>query len=174
MNKYIKITKLYQALIRFTKSKFKKLDDDDIIEIIAKYNLDTKNKLIEFISKTLTEIGWKTYPHRLLLIVDDFASHPLLKHKEFPLSALLKKFRHFNITVIICVQTTMSIPPDIKRIMSDCILFPVISLNNFKDLIKDSTLSCYDPDELWNEYQKIKNQQTMFICHTKTRQTKII
>ena len=76
LNKYIKITKLYQALIRFTNSKFRKLDDDDdIIEIIATYNLDTKNKLIEFISKSLPEIGWKTYPHRMLFILDDFASH---------------------------------------------------------------------------------------------------
>ena len=57
-------------------------------KLIEKFNLNTKDKLVDFIADTLTEIGWKTYPHRMLLILDDFASHPLLKHKEFPLPKL--------------------------------------------------------------------------------------
>ena len=39
-------------------------------------------KMITFISKQLTEIGWKTYPSRMLLICDDWSAHPLLKRKE--------------------------------------------------------------------------------------------
>ena len=109
----------------------------------------------------------------MLLILDDFASPPVLYHIKFPPSAVLKKLRHLNNTVISCVQTTMSIPPDIKRIMSDCILFPGISRDDYMDLIHDSTLSCYDTDELWDKYQKIRDQQ-MFICHTKSKTTKVI
>ena len=138
-------------------------------KLIDKFNLNTQEKRIDFIAETLTEIGWKTYPHRMLLILDDFASHPLLKHKEYPLPALLKKLRHFHRTVIICVQTTMSIPPDIKRIMSDCILNPGISHKDFINLIKDSTLSCFDPNEIWIEYSKIKDPNSKFVFQTKTR-----
>ena len=63
----------------------------------------------------------------------------------------------------------MSIPPDIKRIMSDCILFPGLSHKDFKNFIKDSTLSCFDPDELWFEYSKMKDPNSQMRIHTKTR-----
>ena len=126
LNQYIVKSKVHKSLNRYVKSKFKEADEG-MSKLIEKFNLNTKEKLIDFIAESLTEIGWKTYPHRMLLILDDFASHPLLKHKHYPLPALLKKLRHFNITVIICVQTTMSIPPDIKRIASDYMIFPGIS-----------------------------------------------
>ena len=154
--------------MRFVRSNFRDLDDE-MIRLIEDNNLNTKNKLVEFIANNMIQIGWETYPHRMLLILDDFASHPLLKHKEFPLPSLLKKLRHFHITVIICCQTTMSITPDIKRIMSDCILFPGISYEDFMNLIKGSTLSCFNPNELWVEYSKMKDQNSKFILHTKSQ-----
>ena len=63
----------------------------------------------------------------------------------------------------------MSIPPDLKRIASDYILFPGISHKDFMNLIKDSTLSCFDPDELWIDYSKMKNPNSLMKIHTKTR-----
>ena len=142
LNKYNVKSKVHKSLNCFVKSKFRE-PDEVMNKLIQKFNLNTKDKLIDFIAETLTEIGWKTYPHRMLLILDDFASHPLLKHKEFPLPALLKKLRHFNITVIICVQTTMSITLDIKRIASDYIIFPGVSNEDFRKLFIHSTLSCF-------------------------------
>ena len=82
------------------------------------------------------------------------------------MSRFLKKLRHFNITVIICVQTTKSIPRDIKRNLSDVILFPGINEEDFKYLVKESTMgSLGSPDVLWNEYSKIKVPQTMISYH---------
>ena len=121
--------------MRFVRSNFRD-PDDEMIRLIEDNNLNTKNKLAEFIANKMIQIGWETYPHKMLLILDDFASHPLLKHKEYPLPSLLKKLRHFHITVIICVQTSMSIPPDITRIMSDCILFSGLSHKDFRTEIK--------------------------------------
>ena len=123
-------------------------------------------KLINFVSNKLTEIGWKTYPHRMLLILDDFSSHPLLKRKETELSRFLKKLRHFFINVMICVQTTKSIPKDIKRNLSDCILFPGINYEDFTYLMKESSLgSLGTPNDLWDQYSKIKDPRTMIKYH---------
>ena len=123
-------------------------------------------KMIKFTSNKLTEIGWKTHPSRLLLILEDFSSHPLLKRKETDLSRFLKKLRHFNINVIICVQTTKSIPKDLKRNLNDVVLFPRINEEDFKYLVKESsTGSLGSPDKLWDEYQKIRDPQTMISYH---------
>ena len=61
----------------------------------------------------------------------------------------------------VCSTAVMSFPKDIKRILSDCILWPGISINDFKDLVKDSSLSCFDPDELWQEYSKIQEPKLL-------------
>jgi hypothetical protein len=149
---------LYNTVMKFIKNKFKN-PSDEMFDIIVKNKLNTKEKLIEHIAKILVDIGWKTYPHRLLLILDDFASHPLLKSKEFPLSRMLKKLRHFNISVIIVVQTVKSIPKDIKRNMSDLIVFPGISEEDFIYLIRESSASKFDYKKIWNVIEKLRRSK---------------
>ena len=82
---------------------------------------------------------------------------------------LLKKLRHFNINVIICVQTVKSIPKDIKRTLSDIVLFPGISEDDFVELMKESPAGMFDRKKLWTEYHKLTNPQTMFTIHIKAR-----
>jgi hypothetical protein len=147
LQEYIDKVLLYNTLMKFVNNGLKN-PDEEMTRIINENSLRTAKKTIEFISKKFAELGWKTYPHRCLLIMDDFASHPMLKRKEDPLSRMLKKLRHFNINVVICVQTTKSIPKDLKRILTDCVLFPGISEEDFKYLIKESTLSIKSPDAL--------------------------
>ena len=118
-------------------------------------------KMITFISKKLTEIGWKTYPSRMLLICDDFSSHLLLKRKETELSRFMKKLRHFYINIIICVQTTKGIAKDLKRNLSDVVLFPGINDENYKYLVKESSMGMLgSADKLWEEY--IKNKRSSY------------
>jgi hypothetical protein len=93
---------LYNAIMKFVNGGLKN-PCERVKEIIRGRN--SPPKIVEAIGKKLEEIGWRTYPHRLLLILDDFASHPLLRRKEDKLSREIKKLRHFNINVIICVQT---------------------------------------------------------------------
>ena len=178
LNDYTSKVQIYNTIMQFVKNGLKEPSNEMMKLLKENACIDRKGNIdilraISYISNKLTEYGWKSYPHRMLLIMDDYASNPLLKKKENPLPRLLKKLRHFNINVIICVQTTMSIPKDIKRILSDCILWPGISINDFKDLVKDSSLSCFDPDELWQEYSKINNKHTMFILHITARKIKI-
>ena len=102
-----------------------------------------------------------------MLVLDDFANHPLLRSKETEMCRLLKKLRHFNINVIICVQTVKSIPKDIKRTLSDIILFPGIGEEDFMDLMKESPAEMFDKKKLWAEYKKVVNPQAMFAIHIK-------
>ena len=124
---------------------------------------------MKYITDKLIKYNWATYPHRCLLVLDDFANHPLLRHKENEMCRLLKKLRHFNINVIICVQTVKSIPKDIKRTLSDIILFSGIGEDDFMDLIKESPASMFDKKQLWNEYRKLTNLQAMFQIYIKAR-----
>ena len=132
-----------------------------------KSEVDIKNKRLKYIANKLAKYGWKTMPHRCLLILDDFASHPLLRSKETEMSRLLKKLRHFNINVIICVQTVKSISKDIKRTLSDIVLFPGVSYDDFMDLMKESPAGVFDRKKLYEEYLKLKSPHDMFTIHIK-------
>lgn len=124
-------------------------------------------KRLKYCSEKLAKYRWSSIPHRCLLILDDFASHPLLKSKESEMSRLLKKLRHFNINVIICVQTTKSILKDIKRTLSDIVLFPGVSYEDFMDLMKESPAGMFDRKKLYEEYTKLTNPHDMFVIHIK-------
>ena len=82
---------------------------------------------------------------------------------------LLKKLRHFNINVIICVQTVKSIPKDIKRTLSDIILFPGIGEEDFMELVKESPAGVFDKKKLWAEYKKISDPHALFAIHIKAK-----
>ena len=164
--KHMAKTMLYNVLMNFLRRDMKK-PCDKMLELIKTHGLNNRLKLTNFVSKQIKSIGWNTFPCRMLLILDDFASHPLFKSKSTPLSALLKKLRHFNITVLICVQTVLSIPPDIKRIMSDCILWKGISKKSYKYLLDDSSLNFIDGEKFWKYYSKIKDPHIMIGIHEK-------
>ena len=159
-------TILYNTLMKFINSDFKR-PDENMEKIIAENRLNKKEKLIEFIAKKLAEIGWSSYPSRMLLIFDDFANHPLLKKREDPLSRMLKKLRHFHINVIISVQTTKDIPKNLRRLLTDIILFPGISEEDFIYLMKETPTGSlpHSHQTLWEHYRKIKDKHTAFRLH---------
>ena len=174
LNKYMKRVLKYNSINKLVDSGFKEVNEE-MSRLIAKHSLKNptnkpvnrreKDKLIEYISKKLLKYNWSTHPHRMLLILDDFASHPLMRSKETELSRLLKKLRHFNINVIICVQTTKSIPKDIKRVLHDCVLFPGISEDDFNELIKEGPFGRFDKKQLWNAYKSLNDPHDMFTIH---------
>ena len=176
LNKYMRRILKYNSIIKYVNSNFKDINEE-LHRLINKHRLirnDKDNKkLLKYIAEKLAKYHWRTYPHRMLLILDDFASHPLLRSKETDLSRLLKKLRHFNINVIIVVQTVKSIPKDIKRTLSDMILFPGISKDDFYDLMKESPASCFDVDKLWSEYIKLTDPHTRFNIYIKARRATI-
>ena len=164
LTQYIQRMKLYNIIMEFVMNGMKN-PSDEMQAIIKEHRLKNQEKLIKYISQTLTELGWRTYPHRCLLILDDFASHPLLRSKESELSRLLKKLRHFNINVIICVQTTKSIPKDIKRTLSDVILFTGISEEDYTTLMKELNVGWLDTKKLWQTYKSITDDHATLSIH---------
>lgn len=173
LNKYMRRILKYNSIIQFINNGCKE-PNEELTRLFDKHRLNNnvknvKEKQIKYITDKLIKYDWKTYPHRCLLVLDDFANHPLLRSKETEMCRLLKKLRHFNINVIICVQTVKSIPKDIKRTLSDMILFPGIGEDDFNELIKESPAGMFDKKYLWNEYKTITNPQAMFAIHIKAR-----
>ena len=168
LNKYMRRILKYNALINYVNSNMKE-PNDEMKRMIEKHRLTKFDKRLKYVSDKLVKYNWSTYPHRCLLVLDDFANHPLLRSKETEMCRLLKKLRHFNINVIICVQTVKSIPKDIKRTLSDIVLFPGISEEDFMELMKESPAGMFDKKKLWTEYHKQTNPQTMFTIHIKAQ-----
>jgi hypothetical protein len=70
---------------------------------------------------------------------------------------------------IICCQTVKSIPKDIKRNLSDLVVFPGISEIDFKELVKESTLGCFDMEEAWRCYRSLPSKHSMMTFHVAAR-----
>lgn len=170
LNKYMRRILKFNALNKYMINN--KDVDEEMTRLCNKHQLkldSTKpkdvEKLIKYVTNKIEKYQWRTFPHRCLLVLDDFASHPLLRSKENELPRLLKKLRHFNINVIICVQTTRSIPRDIKRILSDCIIFPGISRDDFYDLMKEGPFGEFDSDECYKVYKQMSNKHDRMVFH---------
>ena len=170
LNKYMRRILKFNALNKFM---INRKDMDEELERIAekhKLKLDSKKpkdveRVVKYVTGKIQKYNWRTFPHRCLLVLDDFAAHPLLRSKENELPRLLKKLRHFNINVIICVQTTRSIPRDIKRILSDCIIFPGISRDDFLDLMKEGPFGSFDAEDSYKAYKSLTNKHDRMIFH---------
>jgi hypothetical protein len=172
LNKYMRRMLKYNAIMRFIDSGCKS-DEEEIERLLSKHRLKINGKqtqkqkldMIKYLAGKLVKYNWKTFPHRCLLILDDFASHPLVRSRETEMSRLLKKLRHFNINVMICVQTAKSLTKDIKRICTDYILFPGISEDDFNDLLKESMAGKFNRKQLWKSYNTLTNIHDSFRIH---------
>ena len=168
LNKYMRRILKYNSIINYINNGCKN-PNEEIERLFEKRRITKKDKQIKYITEKLIKYDWSTYPHRCLLVLDDFANHPLLRSKETEMCRLLKKLRHFNINVIICVQTVKSIPKDIKRTLSDIILFPGIGEEDFMELVKESPAGVFDKKKLWAEYKKISDPHALFAIHIKAK-----
>ncbi|EAX82971.1 hypothetical protein TVAG_253510 [Trichomonas vaginalis G3] len=173
IKKYQRRVLKYNAINEYINSKFKD-PNEEMQRILDKHHFRNKQKEIEYISKKLQSYDWKTYPHRCLLILDDFASHPLLKNREQDMCRILKKLRHFNISVVICVQTAKSLSKDVKRILTDIVLFPGLSEDDFMELLKESMAGKFDRHELWEKYKVIQDPHTSFRIHIYANKVQIV
>ena len=173
LNKYMRRILKYNSINQYVNTHLKQ-PNEEMARLIEKHRLTKLDKKIKYISDKLSKYNWRTNPHRCLLVLDDFANHPLLRSKETEMCRLLKKLRHFNINIIICVQTVKSIPKDIKRTLSDIILFPGVSEDDFMELMKESPAGMFDKKLLWSEYHKLTDPRIMFAIHIKAQKIIII
>lgn len=168
LNKYLKRMLKYNSMNKYMLSDFQDVTEE-MTRLIEKRRLKRTKDKIKYIAEKLTDYGWRTYPHRCLLILDDFASHPLVRTKESEMSRLLKKLRHFNITVSIIVQTAASLPKEIKRMLTDLVLFRGMNEDDFKNLFR-CIPSSWDWKKMWELYRSsITEKRDKMILHLTAR-----
>ena len=141
----------YYSIYRFVMSNFKK-PDDNMKELIMKYNLNTKEKMIKFIVNELNRYQTNRYPLNCLVVLDDFANNELLTNRKSKLIPYFTKTRHYNITFIIAVQTVKFIPKNIKRMITDCVIYGGMSEDDFISLMKELAHP-WNNERLFEEYK---------------------
>ena len=163
LHQHIKIKKKYYALIQFLNKNLKK-PNEEMERIITKHNLTKKEDQLKYIADKLLKYNTTKYPANLLLVLDDFASNPLLQRKESELNRILTKTRHYNITCIIAVQTIKFIIKNIKRMLTDCVLWKGCSFEDFQNFMKETSHS-FNSDLLWEQYHQLKDIHSHLELH---------
>ena len=163
LRRHIKIKKKYYAIIQFLNKGLKK-PSDEMQRIIKKHNLIKKEDILKYIAEKLLKYNANKYPANLLLVLDDFASNPLLQHKESELNRILTKTRHYNITCIIAVQTIKFIIKNLKRMLTDCVLWKGCSEEDFKNFMRETSHS-FNADLLWEQYHQLKDIHSHIELH---------
>ena len=163
LRRHIKVKQKYYAIVQYLNSNLKK-SNQTIDHIIQKHSLKKKSEKLKYIAEKLLKYRCDRYPANLLLVLDDFASHPLLQQKESELNRLLTKTRHYNITCIICVQTTKFVIKNLKRMLTDVILYKGLSEDDWNDLMKELSHS-FNADVLWETYHELKDIHSKLFLH---------
>lgn len=172
LRRHIKIKKKYYALIQFMNSNLKK-PNSEMERIITKHNLKKKEQQLKYIAEKLLKYNTSRYPANLLLILDDFASHPLLQQKESELNRLLTKTRHYNITCIIAVQTVKFVIKNLKRMLTDCIIWKGLSYDDWVGFMRELSHS-FDQDILWERYHQLHDSHSRLELHMIANQYKFV
>ena len=163
LRRHIRVKQKYYALVQFLNAGLKK-PSQEMQRIITKHGLKKKSQQLEYIAKKLLKYGTDRYPANLLLVLDDFASHPLLQQKESELNRILTKTRHYNLTCIICVQTVKFVIKNIKRMLTDCIIWKGLSLDDWTNFMRELSHS-FNADQLWEQYHALQDQHSRLEMH---------
>ena len=172
LRRHIKVKKKYYAIVQFMNSNLKK-PSQEMERIITKHGLKKKEQQLKYMAEKLLKYNTSRYPANLLLILDDFASHPLLQQKESELNRLLTKTRHYNITCIIAVQTVKFVIKNLKRMLTDCILWKGLSRDDWDGFMRELSHS-FDEDILWEQYHQLKDSHSRLELHMIANQYKFI
>ena len=172
LRRHIKIKKKYYAIIQFINSNLKK-PGQEMTRIITKHGLKKKEQQLKYIAEKLLKYGTDRYPANLLLILDDFAGSPLLQQKESELNRILTKTRHYNITCIIAVQTVKFVIKNLKRMLTDAVIWKGLSRDDWDGFFKELSHS-FDEDILWEQYHQLKDSHSRLELHMIANQYKFI
>ena len=148
----------YYSIYSYVMSNFKK-PNDTMLELIQTHGLNTKEKQIKFIANELNRYQTNRYPLNCLVVLDDFANNTLLTNRKSLLHSYFTKTRHYNITFIIAVQTVKFIPKNVKRMLTDCVIYGGMSEDDFITLLKELPHP-WNTDKLFSEYkQRMSNSE---------------
>ena len=168
LRRHIKVKQKYYAMVQFMNSNLKK-PSTEMTRIINKHGLKKKEDVLKYIAQKLMKYGTNRYPANLLLVLDDFAANPLIQQKESELNRLLTKTRHYNITCIICVQTTKFLIKNLKRMLTDVVLYKGLSEDDWTDLMRELSHS-FDAKSLWLRYHELNDIHSKLFMHLTTNE----
>jgi hypothetical protein len=132
-----------------------------------------RRKLNAYINKKIEQYGVSRTVCPLLVVLDDFAGHPLLERKETPLARMMTKCRRYSCTFIIAAQTVKYVIKNIKRQATDTVIWSGVSQEDFTDLFKEIAFS-YDYKQLWEEYRKLPTQTSHLILNIKAQKYRFV
>jgi hypothetical protein len=132
-----------------------------------------KPKLVSWILGKIEGYGVSKAVCPLLVVLDDFAGHPLLERKETPLARMMTKCRHYSCTFIVAVQTAKYVIKNIRRQATDIVVWAGLSEEDFHQLFKEIAYS-YNEKALWEEYRLLPNQISHLILNVKAQSYKFV
>lgn len=163
LNAHIKMKKKYYSLYKYINSEGKKIDDE-FKRLIEKHKLDNDEKKLLYVAQKMMKYNTTKYPLNLLLILDDFAGHPLINRPDNELCRILTKTRHYNITCILAVQSTKFVIKNLKRICTDLVLWRGVSWDDFYNLMRELPHN-FDVKRVWNEYRKLSDPHSKLVMN---------
>ncbi len=172
LRRHIKIKKKYYALVQFLNSSLKK-PSEEMTRILKKHGMKKKEEVLEYIAKKLLKYNTSQYPANLLLVLDDFASSPLLQQRDSELNRILTKTRHYNITCIIAVQTVKFVIKNLKRMLTDAVVWKGLSQDDWDSFMRELSHS-FNADELWIQYHQLKDIHSRLELHMIANEYKFV
>lgn len=163
LNAHIKMKKKYYSLYKYINSEGKKIDDE-FNRLIDKHKLDNDEKKLLYVAQKMMKYNTTKYPLNLLLVLDDFAGHPLINRPDNELCRILTKTRHYNITCILAVQSTKFVIKNLKRICTDLVLWKGVSWDDFYNLQRELPHN-FDVKRVWEEYRKLSDPHSKLVMN---------
>lgn len=163
LNAHIKMKKKYYSLYKYINSEGKKIDDE-FKRLIEKHELDNDEKKLLYVAQKMMKYNTTKYPLNLLLVLDDFAGHPLINKPDSQLCRILTKTRHYNITCILAVQSTKFVIKNLKRICTDLVLWKGVSWDDFYNLMRELPHN-FDVKRVWEEYKKLSDPHSKLVMN---------
>jgi hypothetical protein len=163
LNQHLKWKTKYYSICRHVLSRFRKTDEK-MEQIIKKHSLEDLRDRMDYISEKLAKYGTSEYPFRTLLVMDDFATSPLLEKVNSPISKFLTKTRHYHLTAIIVAQTWRFIILNLKRLATDIIVYSHFSDEDFEKILQQSPNNC-EVDPTVRAYRSLEGDHDHFIMH---------
>ena len=150
-------------------------------KLLVKHNLFKWNhgkkiidmkRVVQYAKAKMEKYGFSKYPSNTLLVLDDFATNPLIKKVDSELVGMLTKTRHYHLTAIIVAQTWRFVQLNLKRLCTDIVIWKGFSMEDFQKMLTQ-TPSSLDWKALWPEYSKLDDKHAKLIIHCNTNQYSI-
>jgi hypothetical protein len=122
------------------------------------------DKLSRYIMQKFEKYKFVTYPMNTLLILDDFAGHPLIQKETSPLARIFTKTRHYNLTVIVVCQSWRFVNRNLKRLCTDIVIWKGFSEEDFKNMILQTPTS-QDWKVLYEQYKVLPDAHASVEIH---------